>query len=101
MRTFIAINLSENERERIHRAARPLRDSEFPIRWVRPENVHLTLGRARRRAVGRDFEGFDEVLESLDYEDHFEVETLDLVRSDLRPDGARYSVIHSAVLEGR
>ena len=188
MRTFIAINLSDDERARIHRAARPLRDSEFPIRWVRPENVHLTLkflgeveenrvgelseaidrtvagvsefqmtarefgafpsnrrprvvwvgievdeevlsdlhgrleaelerlgferetrdfrphltlGRAHRRAGGRDFDGFDEVLDSLDYEDRLEVGSVDLMRSDLRPDGARYSVIHSARLEGR
>lgn len=43
MRLFITLNLPKRERERIHRAARPLRDEELPVRWIEPEHYHLTL----------------------------------------------------------
>lgn len=187
MRTFIAINLSEEERNRVQRAARALRTSDYPIRWVSPENVHLTLkflgeveerraaelgeaveravagadsfemtargfgafpsnrrprvvwvgieaderlsalfgkleselealgfepetrtfkphltlGRARRKAGGRDFDGFEERVTSLEYEDRFGVRSVDLMRSVLKPGGAEYSIVHAARLKGR
>lgn len=43
MRAFIALNLPKKERQRIHRAARLLRDAELPVRWVEPDNLHITL----------------------------------------------------------
>jgi RNA 2',3'-cyclic 3'-phosphodiesterase len=43
MRLFVALNLPPEERDRIHRAARRLRDQELPVRWVGAENYHLTL----------------------------------------------------------
>jgi 2'-5' RNA ligase len=43
MRLFIALNLPKKERQRIHRAARPLRDEGLPVRWVDPDNFHVTL----------------------------------------------------------
>ena len=43
MRGFIAINLPEAERQRIHDVARPLRTAELPIRWVEPAAYHVTL----------------------------------------------------------
>ncbi|RMH21172.1 MAG: RNA 2',3'-cyclic phosphodiesterase [Gemmatimonadetes bacterium] len=43
MRLFIALNFPKKERERIHRAARPLREAEMPVRWVEPANYHITL----------------------------------------------------------
>jgi 2'-5' RNA ligase len=43
MRLFVALNLPSQERERIHRAARFLRDKEMPVRWVVADNYHLTL----------------------------------------------------------
>lgn len=43
MRLFIALNLPKKERMRLHRAARPMRERELPVRWVDPENYHLTL----------------------------------------------------------
>lgn len=43
MRVFIALNLPKKERERVHRAARPLRDAGLPVRWVEPDNLHITL----------------------------------------------------------
>ena len=43
MRLFIAINIPKKEKDRIHRAARELRDRDYPVRWVRPDLFHLTL----------------------------------------------------------
>jgi RNA 2',3'-cyclic 3'-phosphodiesterase len=43
MRLFIALNLPEKERLRIHAAARPLRDAGYPVRWLEPDDYHLTL----------------------------------------------------------
>jgi RNA 2',3'-cyclic 3'-phosphodiesterase len=43
MRLFVALNLPKKERARIHRAAAPLRDEGLPVRWLDPENYHLTL----------------------------------------------------------
>ena len=42
-RLFVALNLPQGERERIHQACRPLRDQNLPVRWVDPENYHITL----------------------------------------------------------
>lgn len=55
MRLFIALNLPKKERERIHRAARPLRDSDMPVRWIEPDRFHVTLkflGDVRRERLG-------------------------------------------------
>ena len=43
MRLFIAVNLPDPVREGLWRAAAKLRDHDFPVRWVRPEGLHLTL----------------------------------------------------------
>jgi len=43
MRLFVALNLTKKERTRIHRAARMLREEELPVRWVEPDNYHITL----------------------------------------------------------
>jgi 2'-5' RNA ligase len=43
MRLFIAINIPKKEKDRIYRAARPLRERKYPVRWVSPELFHLTL----------------------------------------------------------
>ncbi|TVP56885.1 MAG: RNA 2',3'-cyclic phosphodiesterase [Gemmatimonadales bacterium] len=43
MRLFIALNIPDSERDRIHEAAQPLREAAFPVRWLDPENFHLTL----------------------------------------------------------
>jgi 2'-5' RNA ligase len=54
MRLFIALNLPKKERERIHRAARRLREGEMPVRWIDPEHFHITmkfLGDVRRERL--------------------------------------------------
>ncbi len=43
MRLFVALNLPKKERTRIHRAARDLRDADLPVRWIDPDNFHITL----------------------------------------------------------
>jgi 2'-5' RNA ligase len=43
MRVFVAVNPSSEERARLGAATRTLREAGFPIRWVSPDNVHLTL----------------------------------------------------------
>lgn len=43
MRLFIALNLPDAERKRIHKAAAPLREAGFPVRWLDPATYHLTL----------------------------------------------------------
>ena len=54
MRLFIAFNLPKKERERIFRAARPLRDEHIPVRWLDVDHFHVTLkflGEVRRERV--------------------------------------------------
>ena len=54
MRLFIALNLPKKERERIHRAVRPLREGNMPVRWVDSEHYHVTLkflGDVRRERI--------------------------------------------------
>lgn len=43
MRLFVAVNVPKAERDRIHRASRPLREGGFPVRWVSPDLIHLTM----------------------------------------------------------
>ena len=43
MRLFIAVNVPKKEKDRIYRAARRLRDQDYPVRWVQPDLFHLTL----------------------------------------------------------
>jgi RNA 2',3'-cyclic 3'-phosphodiesterase len=43
MRLFIALNLPRDERRKIHEAAAPLREADFPVRWIEPDDFHLTL----------------------------------------------------------
>lgn len=185
MRLFIALNLPEAERDRIHEAAAPLREAGFPVRWVKPENFHVTLkflGDARNEVVpvvekvirkvaaqtqvfplklsgfgafptirrprvlwlgaeptpalrclkqdlewaltrhgfeqetrafhphvtlGRAdegkgagvFRGLDELAAGLDYEGQVMVRTVDLMRSHLSKQGARYSILDSGDLK--
>jgi len=43
MRLFIAINLPPDLRQRLWEVAEPLRTAGYPVRWVAPDGVHLTL----------------------------------------------------------
>lgn len=67
MRLFIALNLPKKERERIYRAARPLRETEMPVRWIEPDHFHVTLkflGDVRRERIPQVEEAIGQVAAS-------------------------------------
>ncbi|MDP3283432.1 MAG: RNA 2',3'-cyclic phosphodiesterase [Desulfobacterales bacterium] len=43
MRAFIALRLPENILSSINKIQEDLKQCRLPVRWVRPENIHLTL----------------------------------------------------------
>ncbi len=43
MRLFLALNLPQELRERIHEAGSRLRDAGYPLRWTPSEEYHITL----------------------------------------------------------
>jgi RNA 2',3'-cyclic 3'-phosphodiesterase len=43
MRLFVAINFTSKDRQRMGRAARRMREAELPVRWVDPDQIHMTL----------------------------------------------------------
>ncbi len=43
MRTFIAIELPESVKQRIAEVQEGLKRLDLPVRWIPPENIHLTL----------------------------------------------------------
>lgn len=184
MRLFVALNLPAAERERLHGEVCRLRERAFPVRWVGPAQLHLTLkflgdvpdereaeiagavegaartgrpfdlvlggvggfphlrrprvvwvgveaapelsalyeelerrfeslgferesralhphitlGRATRDARAAGFRGMEPAAASIDYRARVRVETLDLMRSRLRPTGAEYEVRRAAPL---
>lgn len=184
MRLFIAVNLPADVREGIWEAAESLREMDFPVRWIVPESLHLTLkflgdvaepdvvgvesgletavvgakpfilpiagfgafpsprrprvvwvgcegvpplellqhrleqematlgfevegrpfrphitlGRARRSARSRDFDGFEAHIERLTFDGEPLVDSVDLMESTLSRQGARYAVRHAAEL---
>ena len=64
MRLFLALPMPKKERDRIYRATGVLRQQGFPVRWVSPDLIHLTLkflGEVRPEAV----EGIDRVAETV------------------------------------
>lgn len=64
MRLFVGINLPKKQRAQIHRAAKVLRAEELPVRWIDPDNFHVTLkflGEVHREQV----DAVDEALEKV------------------------------------
>jgi len=43
VRLFFAVNLPADEQERLHHATARLRATDLPVRWVPPQNLHVTL----------------------------------------------------------
>ena len=43
MRLFIALNFPDSVRRDLWHAIAPLRESRFPVKWVRPDGIHVTL----------------------------------------------------------
>ncbi len=66
---------------------------------TRAFHPHITLGRADVRGAG-EFRGLDEVMATMSFKGEVKVRSLDLMRSHLSKDGARYSIVSSAKLAG-
>ena len=64
MTLFVALNFTKAERQRIHRAARPLREAELPVRWIEVDRYHLTL-KFLGQVDARGVDGIAEVLDSV------------------------------------
>jgi len=67
---------------------------------LRPFQPHITLGRARQGARPAAFGKLEKLAERVVYEAVAPVRSVDLMESELRPDGAVYSVRHEALLNG-
>lgn len=64
MRLFLALNFPKKERQKIDRAARPLKERELPVRWVDVDDMHVTLkmlGDVRPERVDPLAEAMDKV----------------------------------------
>ncbi|UCD25575.1 MAG: RNA 2',3'-cyclic phosphodiesterase [Gemmatimonadota bacterium] len=62
MRLFVAMNLPDDVRQSMWTCATPLREQGFPIKWVGPDSIHLTLkflGEVDRQRVGELRERID------------------------------------------
>jgi RNA 2',3'-cyclic 3'-phosphodiesterase len=64
---------------------------------TRAFHPHIALGRADERGAG-EFRGLDEVMAGLEFSGEVKVRTIDLMRSHLSKEGARYTVLSSAKL---
>lgn len=68
LRTFIAIELSETVRQDVARVIAELDRIEAAVRWVKPENLHLTLkflGDVEEPRLSDLFDGTEEVLRGI------------------------------------
>ena len=69
-------------------------------RETRAFHPHLTLGRADAQDGAGAFRGLDDKAASLTYQGQVKVRKLDLMRSHLAKNGARYTLQHSTSFEG-
>lgn len=65
---------------------------------TRAFHPHITLGRADDRGGAGAFRGLDQVVADMDFSSEVKVRSVDLIRSNISKDGARYSVLASAKL---
>lgn len=72
----------------------------FP-REERPFSPHLTLGRAERDAGAGQFKPLPQLAAAFDFASSIEAHTVDLMRSQLSPRGARYERLLAAPLAGQ
>lgn len=43
MRLFVAVDLPDDLKRKVHETLAPLRERGFPVRWLEPDTFHLTL----------------------------------------------------------
>ena len=68
-------------------------------RETRAFHPHITLGRAGEEEGAGAFRGLDELAAGLDYSTTWEVATVDIMRSHISKQGARYSLLEAAPLK--
>lgn len=68
-------------------------------RETRAFHPHITLGRAGEREGAGAFRGLDELAASLEFSAAVEMRTVDVMRSHISKDGARYTVLEAAPLK--
>lgn len=61
----------------------------------RPFRPHLTVGRVRDTATRDDLRAMADAAAAITFEESFPVTSVELMRSELRREGARYSVVRS------
>ncbi|HUP52420.1 MAG TPA: RNA 2',3'-cyclic phosphodiesterase [Longimicrobiales bacterium] len=65
---------------------------------TRAFHPHVTLGRANDRNGAGAFRGLDDMMAELEFKDDVKVHSLDLMRSQVSREGAKYTVLSSAKL---
>ncbi|HSH74196.1 MAG TPA: RNA 2',3'-cyclic phosphodiesterase [Longimicrobiales bacterium] len=65
---------------------------------TRAFHPHVTLGRADDRGGAGAFRGLDEIIAETEFKGNLKVHTLDLMRSQVSREGARYTILTSARL---
>lgn len=86
------LSLYEALETALHEVGVPAEDRVF-----RP---HVTLARARRGARRSLWRGIEELASAVDFTADLKVRSLDLMRSELNPRGARYTVVRAHALSG-
>lgn len=95
MRLFVALNLPKKERDRIYRATKVLRGSGLPVRWIDPENYHITL-----RFLGNVAEDRVTQVEGALTRVATATGKMDLMRSQVVKGGSTYSLRHRSAFAG-
>jgi 2'-5' RNA ligase len=80
-----------------NRVEQEMQDIGFPLEG-RAFHPHLTVGRVRRDARPSDMDGMEGVLGRLQIKSETVVESVDLMQSELKRSGARYTRRHAARL---
>jgi 2'-5' RNA ligase len=65
MRSFIAVKISSDQREKISKLIGELKKSETDVKWVKPENLHVTLkflGDVDEKALPEIFDSLEKSL---------------------------------------
>jgi len=68
MRAFIALELSEEIKEELSRLEAELKKSDADVKWVKPENIHLTikfLGNIQETTEGNKIEQIKKILDGI------------------------------------
>jgi 2'-5' RNA ligase len=95
----IWVGVESSPRLRLLHDALDRRMAEFGVdREERPYRPHITFGRVDRRAEPGDLREFERHAAKVVFRADVEVDSIDLMESRLRPDGAEYRKVKSELL---